>query len=84
MLGNSIINAFRLALHVGNLDYPNLGDVYGAMSGVMMEDGKENVEFCLENYRTLIYNGNFDIICHHSAILDMVNDLDWSGAAAYR
>jgi len=74
----------RLALHVGNLDYPNLGDVYGAMSGVMMEDGKENVEFCLENYRTLIYNGNFDIICHHSAILDMVNHLDWSGAAAYR
>jgi len=74
----------RLALHVGNLDYPNLGDVYGAMSGVMMEDGKENVEFCLENYRTLIYNGNFDIICHHSAILDMVNDLDWSGADAYK
>ena len=84
MLGNSLIKAFRLALHVGNLDYPNLGDVYGAMSGVMMEDGKENVEFCLENYRTLIYNGNFDIICHHSAILDMVNHLDWSGAAAYR
>merc|ERR1711872_613654 len=73
----------RLALHVGNLDYPNSGDVYGAMSGVMMEDGKQNVEFCLENYRTLIYNGNFDLICHHSAILDMVNDLDWSGADAY-
>jgi len=73
----------RLALHVGNLPFPNPGNVYGAMAGVMMEDGKDNVEFCLENYKTLIYNGNFDIVCHHSAILDMVNDLDWSGSEAY-
>jgi len=73
----------RIALHVGNLDFPNPGDVYGAMRGVIMQDGKDNVEYGLENYRTLIYNGNFDIICHHTAVIDMVNDLDWSGAEAY-
>ena len=54
------------------------------MSGVIMEEGKGNVEYGLENYSTLIYSGNFDIIFHHSATLDMVNNLDWSGAEAYR
>jgi len=73
----------RLALHVGNLDYPNPGDVYGSLINAFMEDGQDNVEYGLENYRTIIYNGNFDIVCHHTAILDMVQDLDWSGAEAY-
>ena len=64
-----------------------------------MDDGREDVEFCLENYRylclnnqknmiydfrTLIYNGNFDIICDHSGILDMIDDLKWSGQDTYQ
>ena len=66
-----------------------------------MDDGREDIEFCLENYRfmqsfsfhlyqsndefrTLIYNGNFDIICDHSGILDMINDLNWSGLDKYK
>jgi len=74
----------RQALHVGNLEFPNSGDVYFSMINVFMDDGIEDIEFCLENYRTLIYNGNFDIICDHSGILDMINDLNWSGLEKYK
>merc|ERR1712123_486973 len=55
----------RQALHVGNLDFPNQGDVYFSMIQVF------------------IYDGNFDIICNHSGVLDMINDLKWSGSNAY-
>ena len=34
--------------------------------------------------RTLLYNGNFDIICNHNGITDMIQDLHWSGLDAYR
>ena len=74
----------RRALHVGNLDFPNRGDVYFSMINVFMDDEREDIEFCLENYKTLIYNGNLDIICNHSGVLDMIADLSWSGAATYR
>ena len=74
----------RQALHVGNLEFPNSGDVYFSMINVFMDDGREDVEFCLENYRTLIYNGNFDIICDHTGIMDMVLDLNWSGLENYK
>ena len=74
----------RQALHVGNLDFPNEGDVYFSMINVFMDDGREDIELCLENYKTLIYDGNFDIICNHSGVLDMIADLSWSGADAYR
>jgi len=73
----------RQALHVGNLEFPNSGNVYGSMINVFMDDGREDIELCLENYKTLIYDGNFDIICNHSGVLDMINDLQWSGSDAY-
>ena len=53
------------------------------MLQVFMDDGREDIELCLENYKTLIYDGNFDIICNHSGVLDMINDLKWSGSNAY-
>merc|ERR1711970_610147 len=53
----------REALHVGTLDFPNSGNVYYSMLDVFMDDGREDIELCLENYKTLIYDGNFDIIC---------------------
>ena len=34
-------------------------------------------------YKTLIYDGNLDIIYNHSDVLDMIADLSWSGADAY-
>jgi len=78
------LDSTRQALHVGDLEFPNSGDVYFSMINVFMDDGREDVEFCLENYRTLIYNGNFDIICDHSGILDMIDDLNWSGQDNYQ
>jgi len=77
------MDSSRQALHVGNLDFPNSGNVYYSMIDVFMDDGREDLEFCLENYPTLIYDGNFDIICNHSGVLDMINDLSWSGSDAY-
>ena len=41
----------RQALHVGNLEFPNSGNVYMSMINVFMDDGREDVEFCLERYR---------------------------------
>ena len=69
---------------MGSLEYPNSGNVYMSMINVFMDDGREDVEFCLENYKTLIYNGNFDIICDHSGILDMIDDLNWTGQDTYQ
>jgi len=75
----------RLALHVGNKEFPNSGDVYFSMINDFMNDGRDDIIFCLENYRTLIYDGNFDIICDHSGVLDMINDLNsWSGYDKYK
>jgi len=74
----------RQALHVGNLEFPNSGNVYMSMINVFMDDGREDIEFCLERYRTLIYNGNFDIICDHTGIMDMILDLNWTGLENYK
>jgi len=74
----------REAIHVGNLEYPNSGDVYYSMLDDFMRSSKEDIEFLLEQYKILIYDGNFDIICNHSGVLDLINDLNWSGASDYK
>merc|ERR1719187_33879 len=74
----------RNALHVGNLAFPNEGDPYWSMINVFMENGIQDVEYCLDHdIHTLMYNGNFDIICNHSGILDMIADMQWKGKADY-
>jgi len=73
----------RRALHVGNLEYPNSGDVYFSMIYDFMRSSQHDIEFLLEHYKTLIYDGNFDIICNHSGVLDLINDMEWSGKNAY-
>jgi len=73
----------RKAIHVGNLEYPNSGDVYFSMINDFMRSSQHDIEFLLERYRTLIYDGNFDIICNHSGILDLINDMQWSGKQEY-
>ena len=35
-------------------------------------------------YRTLIYNGMYDIILHHTGIEAMIMDLNWSGLEKYK
>ena len=60
------LESTRQALHVGNLEFPNSGDVYRAMLGVFMQDGRGDLEFCLERYRSdsiIIMSLNQDIIC---------------------
>jgi len=74
----------REALHVGTLPFPNPGDVYFSMINVFMETGMHDIEFVLNaGYKTLIYDGNFDIICNHSGILDMIADMEWDAKADY-
>ena len=65
----SLFNLWREAIHVGNLEYPNSGDVYYSMLDDFMRSSKEDIEFLLEQYKILIYDGNFDIICNHSGNL---------------
>ena len=49
------LESTRQALHVGNLEFPNSGDVYFSMINVFMDDGREDIEFCLERYRYNIF-----------------------------
>ena len=50
-----------------------------------MNDSRDDILFCLENYRTLIYNGNLDIVVNHPGVLDMIDDLtNWSGYDKYK
>ena len=51
-----------------------------------MQSSKHDIEFILDHpngYRVLLYNGNFDIICDHTGIQDMINSMQWSGASDY-
>jgi len=73
----------RKALHVGNLEFPNSGNVYRSMINDFMRSSQHDIEYLLEHYKVLIYDGNFDIICNHSGVLDLVNDLKWSAADKY-
>merc|ERR1719516_580428 len=79
------LESTREAIHVGNLPCPTTsGNVYYSMLDVFMETGMHDIEFCLDQgYRTLIYDGNFDIICNHSGILDMLADMQWIGKSEY-
>ena len=71
-------------MHVGSLYFSEYENVYDSLLHVFMDDAREDIELCLENYKTLIYNGNLDIICNHSGILDMISDLNWSGSEKFR
>jgi len=74
----------REALHVGQMPFPNPGDVYFSMINVFMESQMDDIAFILNaGYKTLIYDGNFDIICNHSGVLDMIADMQWDGKADY-
>ena len=50
---------------MGQMPFPNPGDVYFSMINVFMETQMHDIEFVLNaGYKTLIYDGNFDIICN--------------------
>jgi len=72
----------RKAIHVGGLQFGS-GNVYQSMLDDFMRSSKPDIEFLLEHYRTLMYDGNFDIICNHSGVLELINALEWSGSSTY-
>lgn len=60
------------------------GDVYMKMLDDFMRSQKDDIEFLLDRYRALIYDGNFDIICNHSGNLAMFDAMtEWEGAEEY-
>jgi len=73
--------AVRKAIHVGDRPFGvQSGDVYNNMLDDFMRPERENIEFLLNRYKTLIYDGNFDIICNHSGILEMFAAMTtWEG-----
>lgn len=75
----------RAAIHVGNVFFgQDSGSVYYSMLDVFMASERETVEFLLERYPVLLYNGNFDIICNHSGVLKMIEAMrNWSGKDKY-
>ena len=52
----------RKAIHVGDLCFNcQSSDVYYAMLDDFMRSQRDDVEYLLDRYSTLIYNGNFDM-----------------------
>nr|AKO90273.1 cathepsin A4 [Tigriopus japonicus] len=75
----------RKAIHAGDRPFGSQsGAVYNSMLDDFMRPERETVEFLLNNYKVLIYDGNFDIICNHSGILDMFAAMTtWTGLDKY-
>jgi len=75
----------REAIHTGNLQFGSQsGQVYYSMLDVFMKSERETVEFLLERYPVLIYDGNFDLICNHVGVKKMIDAMEnWSGKEKY-
>eukprot|EP00095_Tigriopus_kingsejongensis_P005173 maker-scaffold237_size242172-snap-gene-1.30 protein:Tk05173 transcript:maker-scaffold237_size242172-snap-gene-1.30-mRNA-1 annotation:"venom serine carboxypeptidase" len=75
----------RKAAHVGDIRFAyQSGQVYDHLRNDIFVSQKETVEFLLDHYPVLLYNGNFDIICHHTGTLNMFRAMEtWSGIEEY-
>lgn len=75
----------RKAIHVGDRPFGQQSNaVYDKMANDFMKSEKDVLEFLLDNYRVLIYDGNFDIICNHYGIKEMFKAMtSWSGQESY-
>ena len=75
----------REAIHTGNLPFgQQSGMVYQSMLDVFMASERKTVEFLLERYPVLIYNGNVDLICNHPGVVKMIDAMEtWSGKDKY-
>lgn len=74
-------NSTKEALHVrDNVKFEEAsGDVYEKMKPDVMKSMKPQIGIVLENFRVLIYSGQFDIICPYYLQLQMSKNFDWSG-----
>ena len=53
----------RIAVHVGDIPFGiHSGQVYNNLINDIMRSERETVEFLLERYPVLFYNGNMDIV----------------------
>ncbi len=75
------LDATRMAAHVGDVPFgAQSGQVYNHLIGDFIRSERETVEALLEEYPVMFYNGNNDIVCHHTGILEMFFAMEnWSG-----
>ncbi|GAB6021027.1 hypothetical protein CHUAL_003664 [Chamberlinius hualienensis] len=75
----------RKSIHVGNLTYSDGNDCYSHLEDDICKSTKPWLEALLDNnYRILLYNGQVDVICAYYLTVNMINSLNWNGAADYR
>ena len=60
---NKYIITFREAIHVGNAEFPNSGDVYFSMINDFMQSSIHDIEFLLEHYKV---NNEANLVWHYS------------------
>lgn len=70
----------KKALHVKdiNFEFSNM-DVYRKMKSDIMKSMKPQIGIVMENFRVLIYSGQFDIICPYYLQMQVTKNVDWSG-----
>ncbi len=78
-------NSTRIAVHAGWIPFGNESTrVYNELRDDLMRSEITVLEFLLENYPVLIFNGNLDIVCHHTGHLAMFQAMEnWSGRFEY-
>lgn len=77
-------NSTKAALHVRGDPFGVTGcTVYRTLKPDILKSMKPEIGTVLENFRTLIYFGQFDIICPYYLHLQVIRNLDWSGSWEY-
>lgn len=70
----------RKALHVGSKPFTMLSyEAMEALKRVMTQSAANIIGAMLENYRTLVYTGNFGIACPYSSVHKSLLEIEWSG-----
>ena len=79
------LQSTRKAIHVGNRPFDKQSSNLSlSMNDDFMRSERDVLEFLLDNYRVLIYNGNFDIICNHYGTKEMFKAMKtWSDRNDY-
>ncbi len=78
------LEATRSAIHVGDIQFGDDGGVYTNLIEDFFKSEREHVEALLEEYPVMFYNGNNDIVSHHTGIMEMFFAMEnWSGKEAF-
>ncbi|XP_055334686.1 probable serine carboxypeptidase CPVL [Paramacrobiotus metropolitanus] len=74
----------RQAINVGNQTFANGSLVEDFLLEDIPQSVRTKLETLADNYKVLIYNGQLDIICGLPLTENYINQMDWSGADAYK